>query len=382
MKSIYLDHSATTPLDKDVYKKMECFISTHYANPSSLYEISTYTKKAINISRMKLSKVLNCNPKTLIFCSGGTEASNLAIKGYASKHRQKRKIITTQIEHHATLHTCEYMESFGYNVVYLNVNEYGFIDFKQLENELTDDTLMVSIIWANNEIGTIQDIKKIGHLCRSHGICFHVDAVQAFGQIEIDLEQLPIDMMTLSAHKFYGPRGAGCLYIKEGFEIDPLIHGGKHENYLRAGTENTAAIVGMAEASILAQDRLVEYQKKLSLLSSAFYEQLILKIPHARLNGPPVGKLRLPGHLSFSFPNLRGLDLALTLDKHHIYVSTGSACSADELVASHVLEAIKTPSSHIMGAIRITFGHENKVEEIPYVIEAIKTEIEELTEDY
>jgi cysteine desulfurase len=268
MKSIYLDHSATTPLDKEVYKKMECYLSTHFANPSSLYEISTYTKKAINLARIKLSEVLKCDQKTIIFCSGGTEATNLAIKGYASKHRQKKKIITTQIEHHATLHTCEYMESFGYEVVYLNVDKQGFIDFDQLKNELTRDTLMVSIIWANNEIGTIQDIEKIGNLCQSYDVCLHVDAVQAFGQIEIDLQSLPIDMMTLSAHKFYGPRGAGCLYIKDGIEIDPLIHGGKHEHYLRAGTENTAAIVGMAEAAILAQSRLKTYQKKLSLLST------------------------------------------------------------------------------------------------------------------
>jgi cysteine desulfurase len=371
MKKIYLDHAATTPINPLVYEKMKPFLEDFYGNPSSVHELGAQTKKAINESRRKIASILNCKPTELFFTSSGTEATNWAILGYADKNPDKNEIIISEIEHHATIHTCEYLEKRGYHTHQIHVNEKGFIDLKELENKINKNTLMVSIIWGNNEIGTIQDIDKVRDICKKHNVILHVDAVQMVGNHEIDLTKLSIDLMTFSAHKFYGPKGIGMLYKRESIEIENLIHGGMQEKGLRSGTENVAGIIGLAEALELSFQSLHDYKKNLLALSNTLFNLLKKEIPTIRLNGPEIGKNRLPGVLSLSFDSIRSFDLAFALDKEHIYVSTGSACNATDIRPSHVLRAINQENIEKTGTIRISFGAQNKIENISYIANKI-----------
>ena len=364
MKTIYLDHAATTPLSTIAYKKMKPFLRGFYGNPSSIHEMGATAKKAINEARKKIANLINCKPSEIIFTSGGTEATNLAILGYASQHPDKKEIITTKIEHHATLHTCDYLEKKGYIIHKLNVDHEGFISMKDLSDYLNEHTLMVSIIWGNNEIGTIQDIEKISAVCKKNNVLLHVDAVQILGNQKIDLSALNIDMLTASAHKFYGPKGIGFLYKKESIPIDGIMHGGMQEKSIRPGTENVAGIIGCAEALEQSYNNIDAYSKHLSELSKSLFEALQLKIPTIKLNGPVIGSTyRLPGILSLSFENIKSFDLAFALDQEHIYVSTGSACNATDIKPSHVLCAIKQKDIEKTGTIRVSFGIQNTIKD-------------------
>ena len=313
MKNVYMDYAATTYVKPEVLEEMMPFFTEKYGNPSSFYGISRETKMAIDKARNRVAKALNCDLNEVYFTGGGSEADNWAIKGIASAHRKKgNHIITTKIEHHAVLHTCEYLEKQGFEVTYLNVDKEGFIDLEELKNAITDKTILVSIMFANNEIGTIQPIKEIGKICRERKVFFHTDAVQAVGNIPIDVKEMNIDLLSLAGHKIYGPKGIGALYIRKGVRIDNLIHGGGQERARRAGTENTPSVVGLGKAIELATENLEEHNKKLVVLRDKLIDGL-LKVPHTRLNGPR-GDKRLPGNVNITFEFIEGESILLSLD--------------------------------------------------------------------
>ncbi|MBU1141822.1 MAG: cysteine desulfurase [Firmicutes bacterium] len=375
MKSIYLDYAATTPLSSEVVQAMQPYLNQKFGNPSSMHQLGIANKKIINDARKTIATCLNVKHEEIFFTSGGTEATNWAIKGYAFAHPDKKEIITSQIEHHATLHTCQFMETQGYQVHYIPVDKNGFIYLKKLEKLITDKTLMVTIIWANNEIGTIQDLKSISEICERNHVALHVDAVQAYGQLSIDLSDYHLDMLTLSAHKFYGPKGVGCLYIKKGTAIEPLIHGGSQELGKRSGTENLSGIVGMAKAAELAFEHQLTYYAFLRNATFKLYERISRDFK-CILNGVELGNKRLPGHLSISFPDIIGSQLSYWLDQNDIFVSTGSACNSILVEPSHVLKAIKVPEAYINGTIRITLGKEFLESDIPRIIAFLKEGID------
>jgi cysteine desulfurase len=380
MKTIYLDHAATTPVKDEVRKWMIPFLSESFGNPSSLHHVGIPIRKLINDARKTILDGLNASGDRIIFTSGGTEASNLAIKGYAFAHPYKKEIITTKIEHHATLHACAFMESIGYTVSELDVDQQGFIDLDDLESRLNANTLLVSIIWGNNEVGTIQDIKSIGKICKKKGVALHVDAVQVFGHETIDLCQLDIDMLTLSAHKFYGPKGSGCLFLRKGIAIEPLIHGGMQEMNLRAGTENVAGILGMAKAFELMLLDQETYSHKLARQTKILKELIFERVADVRLNGPDLSDRRLSGNLSLSFKDVAGMELAYELDKKAIAVSTGSACNARSIEPSHVLKAMHIEKDYLSGTIRLSLGADTTDDDLLYVADAIKDAVTELRE--
>lgn len=377
MRNVYMDYAATTYVKPEVLEEMMPFFTEKFGNPSSFYGISRETKMAIDKSRSRISKALNCEVNEVYFTGGGSEADNWAIKGIASAHRKKgNHIITTKVEHHAVLHTCEYLEKNGFEVTYLSVNEEGFIDLEELKNSITDKTILVSIMFANNEIGTIQPIKEIGEICRERKIIFHTDAVQAVGNIPVDVKEMNIDLLSLAGHKIYGPKGIGVLYIRKGIKIDNLIHGGGQERARRAGTENTASIVGLGKAVELATENLEEHGKKLNVLRDKLIDGL-LKIPHTRLNGPK-GKKRLPGNVNITFEFIEGESILLSLDFEGICASSGSACTSGSLDPSHVLLAIGLPHELAHGSLRLTLGDNSTEEDVDYVLEVVPPIIERL----
>lgn len=379
MKSAYLDHAATTPVNPAVIQAMHPYLNLRFANPSSMHQIGIANQKAINEARKTIAKTLNAKPSEIYFTSGGTESTNWAIKGYALAHPRKKEIITSSIEHHATLHTLEFLQKSGYKIHYIPVDRQGFIQIKKLEKLINEHTLMVSVIWANNEIGTIQDIKEISDICREHEVALHVDAVQAFGQITIDLDFHKVDFLTLSAHKFYGPKGIGILFIRKGVKITPLIHGGSQERNYRAGTENLSGIIGMAKAAEIANDRIQEYHMFLMNVARKYYQRFALDFDCV-LNGPEVGPKRLPSNLSISFRNIKGSELAYWLDQNEIYVSTGSACNSTSVGISHVLKAIKVDENYVQGTIRITFGLDSSIDDMPWIISKFKEGIDSVSD--
>ena len=287
MKEFYLDYAATTPLDENVRQAIEPYLCKNFHNPSSLHSHAIENRKAINQARQKIADAIGADAEEIYFTSGGTESTNWAIKGYADKHPELKEIITSKVEHKATLNTMHYLETKGYKVHYLDVDEFGLIDLKQLDQKINENTLMVSIIYANNEIGTIQDVHSISRMCRRHHTKLHLDAVQAFGQQFIDVKSLDVDFMSLSSHKFYGPKGVGALYVKKGVEIEPLIHGGSHEDFHRAGTENLYGIVGMGEAAKIAADHLEEHRDHYQTLQIDFHQKMKKAFKDIKLNGSP-----------------------------------------------------------------------------------------------
>ncbi len=377
MKTFYLDHAATTKLNEVVLKDMMPYLSGSYGNPSSLHSLGIQNKKAINDAKKQIAKILNCRHDELIFTASGTEATNLAIKGYALKHKDKKEIITTKIEHAATLNTVMYLASEGYIVHYLDVDHQGFIQLSDLEKLMSSNTLLVSIIWGNNEIGVIQDIHKIAQIVHQKGSILHVDAVQMLAHDLIDLEALNIDMMSFSAHKIEGPKGIGMLYKKSSIELIPLIHGGGHEFGLRSGTENVANIVGFSKALSLLSENSDQKRKQLNLIATQFLEALKQEIPFI-LNGPVIGKDRIPGLLSLSFKGISGLSFQFKLNQLGIYVSTGSACHSNEIGVSHVISAIKCTNPN--GVIRISFGLDFDLGNLPYIILCFKQVYNQLIE--
>lgn len=377
MKTVYMDYAATTYVKPEVLEEMMPYFTEKFGNPSSFYGISRETKIAIDKARGQIAKALNCEMNEVYFTGGGSESDNWAIKGIASAHRNKgNHIITTKIEHHAVLHTCEYLEKQGFEVTYLNVDEEGFIDLKELEEAITDKTILVSIMFANNEIGTIQPIKEIGTICREKKVLFHTDAVQAVGSVAVNVKEMNIDLLSLAGHKLYGPKGIGALYIRKGIKIDNLIHGGGQERARRAGTENIAAVVGLGKAIELATENLEENAAKLSQLRDSLIEGL-LKIPYSKLNGPK-GDKRLPGNSNVGFEFIEGESILLSLDFEGVCASSGSACTSGSLDPSHVLLAIGLPHEKAHGSLRLTLGAGSTKEEVDYVLEVLPPIIERL----
>jgi cysteine desulfurase len=378
-KPIYMDYSATTYVKPEVLEEMLPYFTEKFGNPSSIYSLSRETKKAIDKARDRVSKAINADSNEIYFTAGGSEADNWALKGVAFANFNKgNHIITTKIEHHAILHTCEYLEKHGFEVTYLPVDEYGFISLKDLENAITDKTIIVSVMFANNEIGTIEPIKEIGKLCREKKIIFHTDAVQAVGSVPIDVKDMNIDLLSMAAHKIYGPKGTGALYIRKGVKIDNLVHGGGQERARRAGTENIAGIVGLGKAIELATSNLEENSKRLTALRDRLVEGL-LKIPYSRLNGP-VKENRLPGNSNICFRFIEGEAILLLLDSMGICASSGSACTSGSLDPSHVLLAIGLPHEIAHGSLRLSLGAGNTEEEIDYAIETVDKVVTRLRE--
>lgn len=377
MKNVYMDYSATTYVKPEVLEEMLPYFTEKFGNPSSFYGISRETKRAIDKAREQVAKALNCLPDEVYFTGGGSEADNWAIKGIASAHKNKgNHIITTKVEHHAVLHTCAYLEKNGFDVTYLDVDEEGFIRLEDLKNAITDKTILVSIMFANNEIGTIQPIKEIGEICREKKVFFHTDAVQAVGNIPVDVKEMNIDMLSLAGHKIYGPKGIGVLYIKKGIKIDNLIHGGAQEKNRRAGTENIASVVGLGKAVELAHDNLEEHMEKLIVLRDKLMDGL-LKIPYTKLNGPR-GDKRLPGNVNVCFRFIEGESILLSLDFKGVCASSGSACTSGSLDPSHVLLAIGLPHEIAHGSLRLSMGEGSSEEDVDYVLDVVPPIIERL----
>lgn len=369
-KMIYMDHSATTPVKKEVLEEMLPYFSEFYGNPSSVYALSNHSRLAIDKARERVAKAIGAKKTEVFFTGGGSEADNWALKGVAYKNKDKgNHIITTKIEHHAILHTCEYLEQQGFQVTYLDVDEYGMISLEDLEKAITEKTILISIMFANNEIGTIQPVKEIGELAKKHGVLFHTDAVQAVGSLPIDVKEMNIDLLSMSAHKLYGPKGVGALYIRQGTKIDPLIAGGAQEKNKRAGTENTPGIVGLGKAIELAYEHLKENTAYLISLRERLIKGVQERIPYVRLNGHP--EKRLPGNTNFCFQFIEGEALLLSLDMVGIAGSSGSACTSGSLDPSHVLLAIGLPHEIAHGSLRLSLGTGNTEEEVDYAIEKL-----------
>jgi cysteine desulfurase len=367
----YFDHAATTGVDKEVLAQMMPYFSEKYGNPSSVYRIGKENKEAINVARMKVAESLNCKLNEVYFTSCGSESDNLALKGIAKANfRKGNHIITTKIEHPAILNTCKTLENEGFKVTYLNVNKNGMIDLKELENSITPKTILISIMFANNEIGTIEPIKEIGKIAKRYGIFFHTDAVQAVGNVKIDVKELGITALSMSAHKFYGPKGVGALYVREGVPFIRIQDGGHQEKEKRAGTENVPGIVGLGKAIELANRNLVSYNKKLLDFREYYFSEMERKIPNILINGDRSS--RLPGNANICFKGVDGAKLLYELDKREICASSGSACSAGLLNPSHVLLAIGVPSQIARSSLRITFGKENTFEDVKFLVNSIE----------
>lgn len=371
MNIYYFDNAATTKLDEKVLKEMLPYLIQNYGNASSLYKLGRHSRKAVEISREKVASALNANKNEIYFTSGGSESDNTALFGIASAYSSKGKhIITSQIEHPAILETCKQLEKEGYEITYLPVDDNGAVSIEELKKAIKPSTILISIMFANNEIGTIQPIKEISTIAHSHGIIFHTDAVQAVGNVKINVKELEIDALSLSGHKFYGPKGIGALYVSENIKFDKFINGGHQEKNMRAGTENVAGIVGLGEAINLADKNLEKHQSKMTNLRNYFFEGILKNFKDVKINGDLSN--RLPGNANLSFKNINGNKILLDLDKYGICISTGSACSSSSNNTSHVLKAIKVPKDYINGSIRVTIGKNNTKEEVDYLLEKLK----------
>ena len=370
MKIRYFDHAATTAVKEEVLKEMIPYYCIEYGNASSLYSIGRKSRKILENSREKVARVLNCKPKEIYFTSCGSESDNLAIKGIARKHKNKGKhIITTKIEHPAVLNTCKSLEKDGFVVTYLGVDKDGFISLEELKNSIREDTILISIMFANNEIGTIEPIKEIGRIAKEKGVIFHTDCVQAVGNVKIDVNELGIDLLSLSSHKFYGPKGVGAIYINENVEFEKIQDGGHQEKNKRAGTENIAGIVGLAKAIELADKNLEKYNSNLITLRDFYFDEITNNIPNVKINGSKEKRHR--GKANVSFKNINGEQLLLELDSLGICASSGSACTSGQSEPSHVLTAIGLNAEYIQGSLRTTFGEENTKEDVEFLIKSI-----------
>lgn len=368
MKTIYFDNNATTQTDEEVLKAMLPYFVENYGNPSSIYKIGRENRKAVEEARKKVATALNCEPDEIYFTSGGSEADNTAIRGIAYQYQKKgNHIITSKIEHPAVLETCKQLEKEGFEVTYVGVKENGILDLEELKSDIKPTTILISVMFANNEIGTIQPMQEIGKIAQKHHIFFHTDAVQAVGSVSIDVKALHIDALSLSAHKFYGPKGIGALYMKKGIQFGKLINGGHQEKNKRAGTENVPGIVGLGKAIELAYENLEEHNKTIQALRDYYVAQVEEKIPYIHINGDR--KKRLPGNSNISFRFIEGEGLLLNLDLKGICASSGSACTSGSLDPSHVLLAIGLPHEIAHGSLRISIGKYNTKEEIDYVVE-------------
>ena len=372
MDIIYLDNSATTKIKTEVLNEMIPYLTTEYGNPSSLYSVGRKAKKAIEKGRGQVAELINCNPHEIYFTGSGSESDNTALKGFAYANKEKgNHIITSKIEHHAILETCETLERQGFEVSYINVDENGVIKIDELENAIRPSTILISVMTANNEIGTIQPIEEISKIAHSRNIVFHTDAVQAIGNMPIDVEKMGIDMLSLSGHKINAPKGIGALYIKNGIKVEKYINGGHQERNQRAGTENVAGIVGLGKACELSNKNMNTHIRNLSKIRDYYLNKLQKEMPQKiRINGGMEN--RLPGNANVSFEGVNASELIFKLDEKKICVSSGSACSSGNTTPSHVLTAIKVPEKYLNSAIRTTFGENNTFEQVDYVVKVIK----------
>lgn len=376
MKRIYMDYAATTPVDPIVLKTMEPFFSKAYGNASSIHKFGVEANNALEESRHTIADTMNAKDNEIVFTSGGTESDNLAIKGVAFANRDKGKhIITSKIEHDAVLNTCKWLEKEGFEVTYLPVDRYGLIDPSELEKAIREDTVLTSIMFASNEIGTIEPIEEIGKICRKHDVYFHTDAVQAFGKVPIDVNKMNIDLMTMSSHKIYGPKGVGSLFVRNGTSIEPIANGGGHEFDLRSGTENVSGIVGFATAASLVDKEMNSEGKRLIKLRDELIKGT-LKIKNSYLNGHPTK--RLPNNTNFRFDFIEGESLVMLLDSKGVAASTGSACSSKSLEPSHVLLAIGLKHEEAHGSLRLTLGKYSKKADVAYVLEILPEIVDKL----
>lgn len=379
MRKVYLDYSATTPVKEEVLKEMIPYFTEKFGNPSSLYDIGLESKEAVNHAREQVAALINAKPQEIYFTAGGTEADNWAVFGTLEKLKEKgNHIITTKIEHHAMLHSCEFLEKEGCEVTYLDIDKNGRIDLKQLKDSITDKTVLISIMLVNNEIGTVQPIKEAAAIAKEHGILFHTDAVQGLGNVAIDVKEMGIDMMSVSSHKIYGPKGVGALYIRKGVNIANYMHGGAQENRRRAGTENLAGIVGFGKAAELAKENFEKHVEHCSHLRDYLKDRILSEIPDTYINGTMDD--RHPGNLNVTFKYIEGESILLLLNQYGISVSTGSACSSASLEPSHVLSALGVPVEMIHGTVRFTVGDLTTKEDIDYVVDNLRTIVEKLRE--
>ena len=378
---IYLDHAATTDILPEVAYAMEPYFIKKYGNASATYELGAEAKRAITLARETVAASIHAKPSEIYFTSGGSEADNWAVKGMSEVRKtQGKKVITSQIEHHAILHSCEYLEKHGYKVAYMDVNADGIVSVSDIENEIRKGkTSLISIMYGNNEIGTLQPVDEIGVLAKKYNIPFHTDAVQAVGQVPINMRRLQADMLSASAHKFHGPKGVGFLYIREGVEIPSFIHGGGQEKGKRAGTENVAGIVGMAKALSIATQEMSKKAREITGLRDYFVKRVLKEIPDCRLNGH--SRKRLPGNANFSFKDISGTALLVLLEEEGIYASAGSACSAGSTHRSHVIKAIDVPKEYAYGTIRFTLGRENTKADIDKAISVLKKSVKILRQE-
>ena len=377
MKQIYFDNAATTAVEPEVVETMLPYFTEAFGNASSPHGYGRSARKEMEKARDQVASLIGAQPEEIIFTSGGTEADNLALKGVAEAQGKKGKhIITSQIEHHAILHTCEYMEKHGYEVTYLPVDENGLVNPADVAAAIRPDTILVSIMLANNEIGTIQPIAEIGKIVKEKGITFHTDAVQAVGAIPVDVNDLKVDLLTLTGHKFYGPKGIGALYVRKGTRIAPQMHGGSHERNLRAGTENVPGIIGLGVAAELAEAELTETMKRVTALRDRLIKETLAGVSHSRLNGDAVK--RLPNNINFSFSFVEGEALLLMLDMKGIGASSGSACTSGSLDPSHVLLAMGLDHETAHGSLRISLGRHSTDAEVDYFLKELPPILERL----
>ena len=375
-KTIYMDNSATTPTRKEVVEEMIPYMTENFGNPSSIYELGKTSKHAIDKARKKVADVIGAEENEIYFTSGGTESDNWAIKGIAFANKNKGKhIITSSIEHHAVLHTCLWLEGQGFEVTYLPVDKYGMVSPEELKNAIRTDTILISIMLANNEIGTIQPVEEIGKIAREKKIYFHTDAVQAIGHVPIDVKKMNVDLLSLSGHKFEGPKGCGALYIRKGTKIETLLHGGAQERKRRAGTENVPAIVGLGKAIELATGEIEDSNKTLQDMRERLIKGL-LKIPKTHLNGHPTQ--RLANNVNVTFEYIEGESLLLLLNAKGIFASTGSACNSSSLEPSHVLTACGVPHEIVHGSLRLSLGRINSEKDVDRVLEALLEIVQKL----
>lgn len=370
-KKIYLDNAATTATRPEVVEAMLPYFTEKFGNPSSIYEFASDNKKSVDEARTIIANSLNAEISDIYFTAGGTESDNWALKATAEAYASKgNHIITSKVEHHGILHACEYLEKHGFEVSYIDVDENGILKLDELKKAIRPTTILISIMFANNEIGTIQPIKEIGEIARENNILFHTDAVQAYGQLEIDVNELNIDMLSASGHKFNGPKGIGFLYIRKGLKLRSFVHGGGQERHRRAGTENVPGIVGLGKAAEIAFATLEERRQKETALRDMLIQRVLNEVPYTRLNGDR--NKRLPNNANFSFQFIEGESLLIMLDMQNICASSGSACTSGSLDPSHVLLAIGLPHEIAHGSLRLTLSHDTTEEEINYTVDKIK----------
>lgn len=377
MEVRYFDNAATTAVREEVLKEMIPYFTINYGNPSAIYQVGREAKRGMDKARQRVADAINCNMHEIYFTSCGSESDNLAIKGVAYANKEKgNHIITTKIEHHAVLNSCQTLERQGFKVTYLNVEENGTVNIQELLNSITENTILISIMFANNEIGTIEPIEKIGKIARDKNILFHTDAVQAIGNVRIDVQKLNVDLLSMSGHKFYGPKGIGVLYVKDGVSFEKIQDGGHQEKNKRAGTENVAEIVGLGKAIELIYDEFDQYNKKLRDLRDYYFSEVEKKIPDIKINGDREN--RLPGNANVSFKGVNAQKLLFSLDELGICASAGSACSTGDSEPSHVLTSIGLSKELSSSTLRTSFGYSNTKEDIDFLVESLQNLVAEL----